>query len=170
MQQHWCVCKAETQRELIAQRHLERGGFETYYPRIKVAPNIVRRDGRSHLAPRIEPLFRSYLFVRIAEQWHAVRRTIGVTAVLLNGERPAVIGDPYIDELRSREGPDGLVRLLRQRPEFMPGDRVQITSGLMQGRFAIFQGMAAHERVLVPLAVLGSERRVQLDRQHVMRA
>jgi transcriptional antiterminator RfaH len=166
---HWSVCQTETLHELIAQRHLERQGFETYYPRIKVARNIVRRDGRSHLAPRIEPLFRSYLFVRIAEQWHAARRTIGVTAVLLNGERPARIEDSYIAELRAREGIDGLVRLPKQRPEFIRGDQVRVVGGVFDGKLGLFENMLAHERVLVTLSWLGGERRVQLDRQHVMR-
>jgi hypothetical protein len=43
------------------------------------------------------------LFVRIAEQWSQVRWTIGVTAIPLDGGRPALIGDPYVDDLRGSE-------------------------------------------------------------------
>jgi transcription antitermination factor NusG len=93
--------------------------------------------------------------------------TIGITQVLLNGERPAAIPDPYIDDLRAREGPDGLVRLPQARPEFMHGDQIRIMAGPLQNRFAIFAGMLPRERVAVLIAMLGSERLVDLDQRDI---
>jgi transcriptional antiterminator RfaH len=140
---YWCVTQTECQHEAIAQRHLERQGFEVYFPRIKVVRNVRHRHS-SRLAARVEPLFRSYLFVRIDQQWSAVRWSIGVCSVLLDGGRPAPIGDQYIDDWRSREGADGLVRLPQARPQFVRGDKVHVAEGPLAGQFGIYQDMRPH--------------------------
>ena len=61
----------------------------------------------------------------------------GVLRLITNGgEGPAHVPDRIIDELRAREGRDGLITLPRQpRPgdRFQPGDRVRITGGPLTG-------------------------------------
>src|SRR5215472_15671702 len=98
----WSVVQTESQRELVADDYLKRGGFETYLPRIRV---------RSHARTRNVALFPSYLFVRLGEFWYRARWSIGVIRVLMVDQQPARLPDEFVEGIRKREGPDGFVRL-----------------------------------------------------------
>ena len=47
------------------------------------------------------------------------------------------------------------------------GDRVRVLAGPLQGQFGLYAGMRAHERVLVLLALLGGQQRVELPKDAV---
>jgi transcription antitermination factor NusG len=80
--------------------------------------------------------------------------------------RPARVADSVIAEIRSRER-DGLVELPKRG--LVPGDRVRVTTGPLRGFDGLYAGMRPRERVLVLLAVLGSQRRVLLPRDDIER-
>jgi transcription antitermination factor NusG len=78
--------------------------------------------------------------------------------LLMNGEHPAHVPDTVLDELRSREGRNGLITLpppLSPAPRFRPGDRVRIKSGALVGFKGLVEGLRPHERVAVLLQLLG---------------
>jgi transcriptional antiterminator RfaH len=133
--QYWTVAQTESQRETVAVEHLQRGGFETYLPKIKTRK-------------RIEPLFPGYIFVRIVDQWHAINATIAVLRVLTVCEHPAVLDDRIIAEIRQRESPSGFVRL----PTPQRGRRVRILRGSFAEHIGIYDGpWKDRERVLLSL-------------------
>jgi transcriptional antiterminator RfaH len=136
---HWSVCQTEPRREAVAAQYLADGGFEIYLPR------IVERE-------RIVPLFPSYLFVRIVDRFHVIKNTIGITRLLLAGDRPAPIPDRIIMEIRARENPNGIVNLPKP---YRIGDQVRILRGTFNGHLAIYDGMTARERERVLLAFMG---------------
>jgi transcriptional antiterminator RfaH len=155
-----CCARLESNREGVVQHFLKLAGFETYFPRI--------REERIRRRRRIEvtvPLFPGYCFVVIDQQWRAARWSIGVAALLMDGERPARVPDGIITEIRRRER-NGAVELPKP-PELKPGDRVKILSGPFETHWAIYAGMRPHERVEVLLALLGSQQRVTLPRDVV---
>ena len=86
----------------------------------------------------------------------------------MDGEHPGRVPDGVIESLRAREH-DGLIEL-PTRPAFLPGDRVRIIRGALQGQIAIFQDMKPKERIEVLLSILGAERRLELARRDVLRA
>jgi hypothetical protein len=51
---------------------------------------------------------------------------------------------------------------LPKPPRFKPGDRLVVTRGPFQGRLALYDGQAPHERIAVLLRLLGAERRLKL--------
>jgi transcription antitermination factor NusG len=73
--------------------------------------------------------------------------------------------------LRSREGPDGLIRLAPARPvpEFQRGDEVRIVRGPFMGLDALCEGMRNGERVLVLLSLFGAARTIDLARADIQR-
>ena len=73
---------------------------------------------------------------------------------MLAGERPAVVPDAVIAEIRSRER-DGLIELPKP-PGFKRGYCVRIVAGAFDGHLALYQGQTAHERVAVLLRLLGA--------------
>ena len=157
---YWACVQTEPQREWVAQHFLELSEFEVYFPRV-----LECRIVRTRRTDMVRPLFPCYLFARIELQWSRARWSIGVTRLILDGERPAIVPDAIIDALRRRER-GGCVQLPK-RPRWRPGDRVKITTGPFQGHLAIYQGMPARERVLVLLALFGSLQKVEISQNAI---
>jgi hypothetical protein len=55
----------------------------------------------------------------------------------------------------------------RRFSELKPGDQVRILQGPFAGHLGLYAGMRAHERVLVLLALLGGQQRVELPKADV---
>jgi transcriptional antiterminator RfaH len=156
---YWTCAQLIAQQERLALHLLGLGGFTVYFPRIKV-------QRRSSVGRRLEistALFPGYCFVEIELQWHRVRRTPGVLRLVLDGERPAHVPERVIAEIRSKEL-NGFVQLPKQRGEFERGDKVLVTKGPFEGHQGLFAGMRPHARVEVLLAMLGSQRAIELPR------
>src|SRR5262249_62347890 len=139
---------------------LGRVGFETYFPRLREHRRI---NGRKvEVRP---PLFPGYCFFVVESQWHAARWSIGVIGLIMNGVQPARVADSVISEIRARER-GGLVELPK-REEFRMGEAVRVTHGPLSGQLGLYAGQRPHERVLVLLALLGGQQRVELPESAV---
>jgi transcriptional antiterminator RfaH len=151
-----CV-KTHPQREGFAAERLTERGFEIFLPRVA--------SGRS-----IQPLFRSYCFVRIVDgHWLAIERTMGVIALVRFGDCPARCPTQEVERLMDRADPDGLIRLPAAPPPppripIRKGDRVKVISGPFTGLAGLYQGMTTRQRELVLMQALGSMRTVAIAR------
>ena len=157
---YWCAARLLARREHLALRFLAQSGYETYFPQL--------REHRVSFGRKIEVrpgLFPGYAFVLIQLQWHTARWAPGTLGLIMDGIQPAKVPDPVIEEIRSRER-NGLVELPR-REVFKAGDKVRITQGLLLGHIGLYAGMRAHERVLVLLALLGGQQRVELPKDSI---
>jgi transcriptional antiterminator RfaH len=146
---YWAVVRSEPGREATAASFLTKSNFEIYLPRI--------REWRVNHGRRVATtpaLFSNYLFCRIELQWHAVRWTVGVSGLVMNGGAPAKVPDSIIDELRGRER-KGYVEL-PERPRLRPGDPIKVTTGLLMGASGLVSGMRGPDRVAVLLGFLGT--------------
>lgn len=76
--------EAEAARELVKQGH------SCQYPMMRLAHN-------SRGVRRVVPLFEGYVFIRETDRWWSIRGTRGVSHLLMNCERPAILAD---DELQ----------------------------------------------------------------------
>jgi transcription antitermination factor NusG len=154
----WCCARLEPRREAVAQYFLKLNGYEVYIPQVR--EHRLRRSKRVEV---ISPLFPAYGFIMIvAGQWHSARWSIGVTALVMDGASPAVVGGLVIDEIRRREI-HGAVELPKA-PGLCTGDRVKILRGPFEGHFGLYEGMRPRQRVEVLLALLGGQRRVTLPK------
>jgi transcriptional antiterminator RfaH len=156
----WACAQLDQRRERLALYCLGLAGHAVYQPRIR-APH------RTSVA-----LFPSYLFVAIEAQWHAVRWSPGISKVLMNGEEPARVPDRVIEELRAREGRNGLIVLPPPSrgyngAQFRPGDKVRISAGPLSGFVGLVAGMKGRQRVEILLQLLG---RVEIAAAAVERA
>jgi transcription antitermination factor NusG len=109
-------------------------------------------------------MFPSYAFVAITNGWHCARWSIGVAALIMDGERPAIVRDEIIAGIRAREK-GGIVELPVRK--LARGDAVRVTSGPLRDLIGLYQGQAPHERVAVLLALFGGAQRVTLPRGDV---
>lgn len=126
MTAEWYVIRTEPRAEYLAAGELTRDGFEIFFPRVQVT---LPRTGHVDT-----PLFPGYLFLRCdpgTDNWPTFRPGHRISGwVRYGGEIPSV-PDEAVDELRQR--------LLGIRTEgglwrrFMPGEKVQVVSGSMEG-------------------------------------
>jgi transcriptional antiterminator RfaH len=156
---YWACARFELRREAVAQHFLELAGFATYLPKLR---GRMMRGARR--VEKVELLFPSYGFIEIRNGWHCARWSIGVAALLMAGERPAVVADRIIDELRQREI-EGAIELPTR--ELRRGDHVRIVRGPFRALEGLFAGQAPHDRVAILLQLLGRQSRIVLARDDV---
>jgi transcriptional antiterminator RfaH len=154
---YWAA-QLQAHRTHLAIYFLERAGFTVYFPRILGQRRVC------------EPLFPTYAFIGVQLQWHAARYSPGVVKLIMNGQdsRSAELADSVVEGIKAREKDDGLIHLPKPRG-LVRGDRLRVMRGPFEGQLALFEGMAARERVAVLLALMGGERRVLLPRKAVER-
>jgi transcriptional antiterminator RfaH len=157
---YWACARLELRREAVAQHFLKLNGYETYIPRVRE-----QRLRRGKRIETISPLFPAYAFIVIEQQWHRARWSIGVTALIMDGEHPSRVPDQVIAGIRAREV-RGAVELPKSSG-LKPGDHVKILGGPFRGHLAFCARMKSHQRVEVLLALLGSHQRVILPRADV---
>ena len=135
----WFVVQTNPQREAFVDEQL--APFEPYLPRFKTSKG------------RVEPVFRSYLFVPATDHWSPIVSTVGVRGLLMSGEHPAVVPGDVIAHWRGRER-NGLVQL-PPPPRFRKGERLTILRGSLRYRSVVYAGMASKDRERVLIDMLG---------------
>ena len=160
----WYAVNTHARDENRALFNLRRQGFTTYLPKYS--------KRRSH-ARRIEwlrsPLFPCYLFVNMditSTAWHCIESTFGVRGLVRSGSAPTPVPRGIVERIMDCEDDDGLV-ILRDTPEFNPGDEVRIIRGGLFDRIGRFACATDLERVVVLLDILGREVKVTLSNDSI---
>lgn len=145
----WCLVQTKPRQENYAQLNVERQGLKTYLPMF--LPDRLPVHGKK---PKPEPLFRSYLFVEIVEQWHFLKNTFGVARPVLWQGLPAIVPISVIENLRARESNSGLVKLPKSR--FEENQAVRVRAGVatkpaiyFKDAIGLYQGMSNEQRCKV---------------------
>jgi len=159
---YWCCVQTAPAREAAAEHFLRLAGYgQIYLPRLRI---VSRRQG-CRIVQKL-PLFPNYLFLLVTAGWWAARWCPHVARIITNGGvEPAHVPDELIESIRRREV-DGAVELPR-RDGFKAGERVRVLTGPFEGCLGLYAEMRPHERVLVLLALLGGEQRVELARENI---
>lgn len=155
----WYAVYTKMQLEVWAQNNLKERGFEVYLPRYLKQRRHARR---TEIVPR--PLFPRYLFVRAdigAGHRPRVNTAPGVAQMVSFGERPAVVADEIIDEIKAREDDDGYIRLGRGQ-KFAKGEPVKISDGALSNHIGFFECHTDNDRVIILLDLLGRQTRVKV--------
>lgn len=165
--EQWYVVYTHPRSELLAQAHLERQGFTGYCPRIGATRRHARRTERVSV-----PLFPRYLFVNLDREgcrWLAVRSTIGVHSLVSRGAEPLPLPSHIMDQIRSREDDDGLIRLNDSGDVrcWAAGTPVRIEGGAFADCTGLFQHMSDQDRVVVLLDLLGRRVKASVPREAV---
>jgi transcriptional antiterminator RfaH len=157
---YWACAQTAPHRESVARHFLQLAEFEVYFPQIRE-----RRLAKTGKVEVVRPLFPNYLFIRIELQWCAAGKAVGVARLILDGERPAIVSDQIVEDLRRRER-NGFVHLPRQS-KYRRGDKLRIVAGPFCGRLVLCEGMTPRERVLVLLRMFGTERKIEVSQNAV---
>jgi transcriptional antiterminator RfaH len=146
-------------RERFATEQLGLRGYETFLPLV-----ATKRASA--------PLFTSYFFGRIVEQWRAINYCFGVLALVRVGDCPCRIPDHEIAALKARADASGIIRLPppptpRSQRQFAKGEKVKIVAGQFAHFDAIHSGMRRGDLERVLITILGAEREVSVARHLV---
>ena len=161
----WSVVQTRNNAAGIVTKNLQRQGFGYYNPMTGR-----RRVHRGQVMLRRVQLFPNYLFVLVENRWRAMCSTFGVAQLLMaEPERPAVIADNYIEELKAMEDQETELVMLGSK-NFALGQKVEVKSGPFALCVGLYDGQSDHDRVYVLLNLLGAQRRVQLDRRNLIAA
>jgi transcriptional antiterminator RfaH len=163
----WFVAHTHPRAEGKATAHLNRQGFEVYFPRY-----LKRRRHARRVETVAAPLFPRYLFVAVdlnVQRWRSVYSTIGVTRLVCNGDDPTPVPDGIVEAFKGREDASGFIKL-DLRPAFCAGDKVRVLDGAFTSCLGLFEGMAERERIAILLDLLGRKVRVVLDADLVVAA
>lgn len=163
----WYVVQTQPHCERKADWHLRRQGFTVYLPQYLKRWSHARR---TELRPT--PLFPRYLFVAMdlsLAGWRAVRSTIGVAALVCNGNQPAPVPDGVVEDIQARENDLGLISMPFALP-YRAGDEMRIVAGSLQGATGFFECFQDHDRVVLLLEMLGRKMRVHLPAESVAAA
>ena len=158
----WYVVETQRHREPVARAVLAERGIASYLPRVEQWP-------RPAVGAAVGPMFPGYLFVRLSfpEQAHRVLRSNGVKSFVAFGGEPVPVVEDVIEFLRSREGPDGIVRSGERAADGAP---VRIVDGPFRGLTAVVtERLGARDRVRVLMEILQRQTTVELPERWVRR-
>jgi len=139
--------------------------LETYFPRLR-QHRTIRRVRK--LVTR--PLFPRYLFCRFdpSVSYRSVRYAPDVLDLVRAGDRPAIVADCLIAELKHWAGDE--LDVITLEPDFETGAQVEITDGPMRGMTAtILHASADRERVTILLSILQHGAQMMISRANLRR-
>jgi transcriptional antiterminator RfaH len=159
MAPHWYALRSKPRKEEAVWRQVRLGGYEVFFPRLKVSPVNPR-------SRKLLPYFPGYLFVSVdldqvglsVFQW--MPHTVGIVSF---GGEPAIVPDHLVSELKKR-----VKEISEAGGEIFygmkPGDIVVIQNGPFQGYEAIFDSrIPGSERVRVLLELMVNQRQVPVE-------
>jgi transcriptional antiterminator RfaH len=155
----WGVVTTVPACEHQAKADLTSVGFSCYFPRYESVEAV-----RGQIVQRARPLFPGYLFFGLIDRWRSVFQSERVLGVLMcDDERPSHLPQEIIDELREREGPDGVIKFdTNRRRHYGPGSAVRVRRGALTGFSGIVERLHSKDRLQVLFDLFGRKTTVLL--------
>jgi transcriptional antiterminator RfaH len=153
---HWFALYCMSRQEKVVHSDLTEDGYESYLPMQKV-----KRKWSDRIKWVEEPMFRSYVFVRVSSreyfkvlQHRAVMKYVGF------GGKPTVVRDYQMEALRRALGENIDFEITSDR--FKAGQAVDITAGPMCGCSGEIIRYAGKKSLLVRIGETGYSMVVQM--------
>jgi transcriptional antiterminator RfaH len=148
----WALIRTQPRAERKAVFNAERQGYRCFLPKLHVEKYV---RGKKLVAD--EPMFSSYVFVYIVQQWHSLLGTFGVINVITGPEgNPIWVPHAVVADLQARC--DSNQVFVRER--FKAGQTVLVERGALANASclvtAIYQGMNGRERADILIQMLGT--------------
>ncbi|WP_343531524.1 UpxY family transcription antiterminator [Pedobacter sp.] len=145
----WYPVYTNSRAEKKAYQELQRKGIEAYLPLKK---EWRQWSDRKKLVE--EPLFKSYVFVRISNKEHAeVLMTQGISRFLYFSNKIAVMPDKQMEDLKLLLTSGEDLQLIEH--EVMPGERVLVNAGPFKGMIAELVAIENKKSLVLKLENLG---------------
>ena len=155
----WYLIQFKPNSHRLAERNLQRQGFETFLPMQK----ITRRKA-SRFVSDLKPLFPGYMFVSVNSElapWRSINSTIGVSKLVSFEGKPKPLPFQFISGLMLRC--DALGVLLPSK-SLNEGDSVEMLKGRYVNFIATVETIAPEQRIWVPMDFNWSKNTHAVDR------
>ena len=154
---NWYLIQLKPNSHRLAERNLNRQGFETFFP----MQEVMNRKA-SRFVNDFRPLFPGYMFVSVKTEltpWREINSTKGVSRLLsFNGQlKPLPL--PLISGLKLRCDPSG--KMLPPK-RLHRGDQVEILKGPFANFIATVEIIDTEQRIWVLMEFMGQETRIQV--------
>lgn len=162
----WCVAHTQPLKEHVACQHLREQGFEVYLPQFRKTRKHARK-----VEEVLAPLFPRYVFIGMdmeVARFRSINGTRGISYLLMQKDKPAIVPSQVVNQLRTQESPDGTVALDCLHM-FTQGEKVWVNDGMFKDQHATFVKYTDSQRVQILLQFLGRDLCVNVH-QHTIEA
>ena len=154
----WFILQFKPNSHRLAERNLNRQGFESFLPLHEVTKYKYNR-----YVSDLQPLFPGYMFVAFNPEngsWRQINCTTGVSKLVCFGDQPSPIPLELISGLMARCNSVG--KLLPPN-QFNKGEAVQLLTGPFANYIAKVETIDAEQRVWVLMELMGRVTRISVD-------
>ena len=154
----WFVVQIKPNSCDLANRNLERQGFETFLPKM----SVTNRKNNKFVAKDVF-VFPGYIFVSFNTKlvsWTSINNTYGVSRIICFNQKPAEISSNLILELKKRYY---FNQLLTENNKLQTGDRIKMYTGPFAEFFAKVESVDNNNPIWVLLEYAGKSKRLKLE-------
>ncbi|MDA0361799.1 MAG: transcriptional activator RfaH [Proteobacteria bacterium] len=154
----WFILQVKPNSHRLAERNLNRQGFESFLPLHKISKHKYNR-----YIEDLRPLFPGYMFVAFDPEsgsWRQINSTIGVSKLISFGDQPSQIPLDLISGLMARCSSDG--KLLPPN-QLNKGDAVKLLTSPFANYIAKVETIDPDQRVWVLMELMGRVTRISVD-------
>ena len=153
----WYLIQFKPNSHRLAERNLQRQGFETFLPLHEVA-----RRKTSRFITDLRPLFPGYMFVGIdmnSAPWSKINSTLGVSRLVSFDGIPKPLPLQLISSLMLRCDEEGK---MLPPAALNPGDNVEVLTGPFAHFVATVETIDAQQRAWILMDFMGQSTRIQI--------
>jgi transcriptional antiterminator RfaH len=154
----WLVAQIKPKSHDLAFRNLERQGFETFMPKIKVTKKKENKFINKEVF-----VFPGYVFIGVDLQnsyWTKINSTYGVSKLLTFNNKPSEIPFDLIVALKNRYE-DKINPIINEN--LKKGDIIKFNNGPFVDLVANIESVDAKKRIYVLLEVMGGSRKLEIN-------
>ena len=154
----WYIVQFKPNAHRLAERNLQRQGFETFLPMQEIT-----RQESSRFVANLRPIFPGYIFVYVDEEsgpWYKINSTKGVSRLVSVNCTPKPIPFQLISSLMLRFDTEG--KLLPPKT-LKSGDNVEVLNGPFENFVAIVETIDEQQRVWILMEFMGRSTKMQIS-------
>ena len=156
MSKEWFVLQFKSNSHHLAEKNLNRQGFETFLPLHETTSRRLSRFINTS-----KPLFPGYMFIRFDKaesEWHKINSTYGVSRIITFNSILKSIPTIFVDHLMERYDLSGkLIPIKKLRK----GDQVTVLKGPFANFIATVEKYEADERICILMDLMGRKTKIQ---------
>ena len=154
----WLVAQIKPKSHDLAIRNLERQGFETFIPKIKVT-----KKKENKFINKVVLVLPGYAFIGIGLQdssWTKINSTYGVSKLLSYNNKPSEIPFDLIVALKNRyeENVNPIIN-----ENLKKGDTIKFNNGPFAELVANIESVDPKKRIYVLLEVMGGRQKLEIN-------
>jgi transcriptional antiterminator RfaH len=157
MAKQWFLLQFKPNAHIIAEKNLNRQGFETFLP--LYTSNIHKTFGYKNIT---KPLFSGYMFVafdRENAQWGKINNTYGVSRLITFNSVLKSVPDDLVNDLMNKYEASCN---LQPKKQFIKGNQVKISSGPFANFIATIEAVDVDQRVLILMDLMGAKAKIKI--------